>query len=277
MQTLQTASPEEQAIVVKAAEARFTELGIPIETAAILFQNEITKSAKEMFSEKKGQSALPFMSSGSTPGGTLQDFWGALPPMLRSGIVNALVGGGIGALGGAGYGMMNNRNPADTAMQGAGYGALAGGFTPLLSNLLQKFSSDVDGTFNALTKAAMGSMVESGFTEKEAEQILLLRLQKVASHCLLGPKEACDLPPDPSNTKGKYPPFKLGKKDDPKQAKIKKLAADLNQAVKDANCGCGSSPGEPTKPKTKPKIEIPPQYLSKTEKPKAKAKAKKKE
>jgi hypothetical protein len=184
MQTLQTASPEEQEIVVKAAEARYAELGVPIETAAILFQNEIAKTAQEMFGqlEKEGQIVQPFVQGASTAGGTLQDFWSALPPMMRSGLINALIGGGVGALGGAGYGALQGMDPMQMAGQGAGYGALAGAATPLLSNLLQKFSEDLDGSFGALTKAAVDNMVEQGFTEKEAEQIVLIHLQKVAAY-----------------------------------------------------------------------------------------------
>lgn len=183
MQTLPTASPEEQEIVVKAAEARYAELGIPTDTAAILFQNEIAKTAQTMVGqlEKEGQIVQPLMQGASTAGSTLQDFWGALPPTMRSGLINALIGGGVGALGGAGYGALQGMDPKQMAMQGAGYGALAGGITPLLSNLLQKFSADLDGTFQALTKSALDSMVGEGFTEKEAEQILVLGLQKIAA------------------------------------------------------------------------------------------------
>jgi hypothetical protein len=184
MQTLPTASPEEQEIVVKAAEARYAELGVTIETAAILFQNEIAKTAQEMFGqlEKEGQIVQPFVQGASTAGSTLQDFWSALPPMVRSGLINALIGGGVGALGGAGYGALQGMDPMQMAGQGAGYGALAGAATPLLSNLIQKFSEDLDGTFEALTKAAVDNMVEQGFTEKEAEQLVLLHLQKVAAY-----------------------------------------------------------------------------------------------
>jgi hypothetical protein len=316
MQTLPTASPEEQAIVLKAAEDRYKELGVPVETAAVLFQNEITKSAQAMLGamEKKGQMVQPLVQGASTAGGTIKDFWDALPPMMRQGLVNALIGGGIGAAGGAGYGALQGEDIGGSAARGAGYGALAGGLTPLLSNLLQKFSADLDGTFEQLTKSAKDALVEVGFPAGDAEQILLMKLQKVAAslgaytskmdnkkpNAVPAPKPAptpkpgrakgpnetpvkkpeimpkkkdgkgeppsfglkysCDADKGDyhANTAGEYPlqvfaDIKKSVKKTQKQRKIKKIASELTQAVKDAMCGTGHGDSKTKNPKAKAK------------------------
>jgi hypothetical protein len=315
MQTLPTASPEAQAIVLKAAEDRYKELGVPVETAAVLFQNEITKSAQAMLGtmEKEGQMVQPLVQGASTAGGTIKDFWDALPPMVRQGLVNALIGGGIGAAGGAGYGALQGEDVGGAAARGAGYGALAGGITPFLSNLLQKFSADLDGTFDQLTKSAKDALVEVGFPTDDAEQILLMELQKVAlslgaytSGADNKPKAAPKPKPAPApkpgkskgpnekpvkkpeimpkktdgkgpvpsfglkyscdadkgdfhaNTVGEYPmqvfaDIKKSINKSKKQRKIKKIASELTQAVKDATCGKSYGDSKTKKPKAKSK------------------------
>lgn len=264
MQNLPTASPEEQQVVLKAAEQRYEQLGVPIETARTLFQNEVTKYAQQMLGtlEKEGQVVQGFRDSAGEIGTTLGDFWESLPPMLRQGLVNALIGGGVGALGGAGYGYLQGEDPGRMAGRGAGYGALAGAATPVLSSLLQKFSSDLDGTFQQLTKVAVKQMTDQGFTDKEAEQILLVHLQKTAAQLIR--KDACNADKGDyhANEAGAYPDrifadiskrVKKGK-DNQKQRKVKKLASDLTEAVKAAKCSSKKSTKKGKKnPKSKSK------------------------
>lgn len=183
MQHLPTASQAEQDAVTKAAEARYAELGISIDTAATLFQNEITKTAHAVFDPavKEAQIVESLSSGASNFKGGLGNLWSSLPPIARRSLINALIGGGIGALGGVGYGQLQGGDMRDRALQGAGYGAMAGAATPFLSNLLQKFGSDLDGTFVALVKNATAALVASGFPEPDAEQLLLMHIKKAAA------------------------------------------------------------------------------------------------
>jgi hypothetical protein len=311
MQTLPIASPEEQAIVIKAAEDRYRELGVPVETAAILFQDELVKAAQAMMGqmEKDGQYVQPLVQGVSRAGGTLQDFWSALPPMVRQGLINALVGGGIGAAGGAGYGLLQGQAPGPLAAQGAGFGALAGGVTPILSQLIEKFSEDLDASFEVLTKSALDQLTEAGFPNDDAEQILLMQLNKIAvslgaftskmddkkpvpipkppadakaPQAKKAPmpktmphtgkekvvpktmpikKESCDADKGDyhANTVGAYPmqvfaDVKKKVNKTQKQRKIKKIAAHLSEAVKEAKCDTPhGKPAAQAKPKTKKK------------------------
>jgi hypothetical protein len=239
MKNLPTASPEEQQAVLKAAEQRYAQLGIPTETARVLFQNEVNKYAQQMLGsmQKEGQLVESLNQGTQDVGRSISDFWGSLPPMVRQGLVNALIGGGIGALGGAGYGALQGQDPGKLARRGAGYGAIAGAATPVLSNILNKYSGDLDSLFNTLVKSATEHMVKQGFSKQEAEQILLVKLQKTAAEQLKGDKGDYH-----TNPKGAYPQQvmasgkKKSKPKEDKQRKVKKLASDLTEAIKAAKC-----------------------------------------
>ena len=164
-------SPAEVEIVLKSAEARYTELGIPAETGDILFTREVAKATAQAAGEQE-KKALGFSSPEPPAGANLKAIWGGLPAVLRQGLINALIGGGLGAAGGAGLGALTGCNVRESAITGGGAGALATSLTPLLLKLFGKAGSAAPEELAAIKQAALERMDEFRVPRVEAEKLL---------------------------------------------------------------------------------------------------------
>jgi len=159
-------SPAELEVVLKSAEERYAELNVPLETGDILLAREIAKAAADL--EKKG---LGFSRPAPAAGG-LKELWAGLPAALRQGLLNALLGGGLGAAGGAGLGAMTGGNVRESAITGAGAGALASSLSPLLMKLFGKAGSATPENLSAIKQAALERMDQLRIPRVDAEQML---------------------------------------------------------------------------------------------------------
>ena len=161
-------SPAELEVVLKAAEERYAELNVPLETGDILLAREVAKAAAAAELEKKG---LGFSRPAPAAGG-LKELWAGLPAALRQGLLNALLGGGLGAAGGAGLGAMTGGNVRESAITGAGAGALASSLSPLLMKLFGKAGSATPEDLAAIKQAALERMDQFRIPRADAEQML---------------------------------------------------------------------------------------------------------
>jgi hypothetical protein len=134
-----TASPAEIDIFLKAASQRYTELGVEPARAQQLLAATLGKLAGEAGVLKQAVPVItPAANAINSGAQTAGEAWGALPDPVRSGIINALiggtlVGGGTAAMNYAGGGEVNKDQVLRNALMGAAGGAL----TPAIANLLQ--------------------------------------------------------------------------------------------------------------------------------------------
>jgi hypothetical protein len=134
-----TASPVEIDIFLKAASQRYIELGVEPARAQQLLAATLGKLAGATGVLKQAVPVItPAANAISSGAQTAGDAWGALPDPVQTGIINAIIGGGLvgggtAAMNYAGSGAVNK----DQVLRNAALGAAGGALTPEISSLLQ--------------------------------------------------------------------------------------------------------------------------------------------
>jgi hypothetical protein len=139
MPSLHEASPAEIDVFLKAASQRYTELGIEPARAQQLLAATLVKLAGESGVLKQAvpviTPAANAISSGAQNAG---EAWDALPDPVRTGLINALIGGGLVGGGTAAMNYMGSGEVnKDQVLRNAALGAAGGALTPAISSLLQ--------------------------------------------------------------------------------------------------------------------------------------------
>jgi hypothetical protein len=152
-------------VFLKAAHLRYAELGVDAATAQQLLAATLAKLAKETGIAKQAvpviTPAANAISSGARSAG---EAWEALPDPVRTGLINALIGGGLvgggtAAMNYAGGGEVNK----DQVLRNALMGAAGGAITPMVANLLQ-------GVLGKMGSADLVKLAESVLRHSQARR-----------------------------------------------------------------------------------------------------------